>query len=467
MLFSAFSPSHGNMLRAVFQMPGWQKIVEDGRLQAAREQMLIPPRAANAFRLPTEQLTAINGARVHALIEAGENHEDSLVRELGRWPDQWPEDVPLRLSFVGLNLTFRCDMEPRCVYCNQRPVAERLGIDDWKALLRDVVPGDGEGPYIYITGGEPLLLGKMLWGHNGLVRMATERGAPCNINTNGLGLTPEVAVALVESGLSRVHLSLDSPHAYVQDAIHQKPGRWAQVLCGLYNLQVAKTILGAEHPVIHINCVLTRLNAEDFPDFLRFLLEMKPLVEDGISPDLDLHVIPVGGEQNRALRLTAEGYRRFFTDVWRTADEVWQEYQAARSVPEDKRGALHEKIPFLSPYHRVSHRGSLEEWAEYAAEGRPGALAITERCYVCPTQGFVLPDGSQYWCGGHAISRPAPVDNILERGFRDALRGSIGQVAALPSSFCSTCPGATLAINQSVEASLRRTVREWLGLNLS
>jgi hypothetical protein len=162
------------------------------------------------------------------------------------------------------------------------------------------------------------------------------------------------------------------------------------------------------------------------------------------------------------LRLTAEGYTRFFTETWNAADEVWRRYQLERGVAEDQRRHLHESVPFMSPYHRAEHRGGLEAWARWAADGMPAALALRERCYVAPTQAFVLPDGSQYWCGGHTVSRPEPVGTTLSSGIADNVRASVRQMREMPSPACQSCAGATQAINQIVEASLRGTIRGWL-----
>jgi MoaA/NifB/PqqE/SkfB family radical SAM enzyme len=424
--------------------------------------ILTPPKTEGVFALPVTQLRACNEATVRRMIAAGERDAERLLAALGTWPREWPEGLPVRLSFLGVCLTFACDMQPRCIYCNQRPVCETMGIEDWKALVRGLAPVEGDGPYLYITGGEPLLLGEDLWGHEGLIHTATESRAACNINTNALLLTPEASEGLVRAGLGRVHISLDTHRPEVQDAIYQQTGRWEQVVQGIRNLQAAKSALGVSHPLVHINCVLTRLNAFDLPEFLAFLLDMKPLVDEGLSPDFDFHLIPVGGEANRDLRLSAAEYERFFTETWEAADVVWQRYQADRGVPEDKRGKLHEKLPFCSPYHRVQHRGSLAEWAACAGEGRPASLSLTPRCYVAPTQSFVLPDGSQFWCGGHSVSRPEPVGNVLEHSVQDNIRAAMPQLAALPAPHCRNCPGATQAINQIVENSLRDLIAEWV-----
>lgn len=332
----------------------------------------------------------------------------------------------------------------------------------WREVLAGLDAPEGQGPYVYFTGGEPLLLGEELWGPEGLLRTAHAAQAACNVNTNALALTPQAALGLVSSGTGRVHISLDTARAEVQDALRGQPGTWERVLRGICNLQIAKALLETQHPVIHINCVLTRRNAHDFPEFLRFLLSLRPRQAEGLNGDFDMHLIPVGGEQNRKLRLTAEGYYRFFTETWEQAEAVWQEYLAEQEVPGDQRKPLAEKVPFLSPYHRVEQRGDLREWAESAAQGLPARLALTERCYVAPTQSFLLPDGSQHWCGGHATSRPEPLGNVREASVTENLRRAVGRVRCLPGPHCSTCAGATQAINRSVERALRQTVQEWL-----
>jgi MoaA/NifB/PqqE/SkfB family radical SAM enzyme len=468
MAFDGFTPEHARDLQAALDAPDWQEVCRDGTVDAARRDTRTPPKVANVFALPVAQLRAVNEPRVRALIDAGERDEERLLAVLGTWPSTWPADLPVRLSFLGLSLSFACDMQPPCVYCNQRPVAECMSVEDWKTALRSLPCGrgrplaDGEGVYVYFTGGEPLLLGEDLWGPEGLIQVAGDAGAACNVNTNALQLTPRAALGFVSSGLGRLHLSLDTHRAEVADSLYQQAGRWQQVMRGLFNVQIAKALLGVAHPVIHLNCVLTRLNADDFPAFLQFILNMKPLLPEGLSSDLDFHLIPVGGEQNRGLRLTAEGYERFFSETWGAADEVWQAYQEQRSVAPDKRKTLQAAMPFLSPYHRVTQRGELSEWAQRAGEGRPSDLALSRRCYVAPTQGFLLPNGTQYWCGGHAIARPEPVGSILEHDLVENIRRALPQVAELPAPHCRNCPGATLAINQTVENRLRQAIQEWL-----
>jgi sulfatase maturation enzyme AslB (radical SAM superfamily) len=224
---------------------------------------------------------AHNGHVVRKLIADGERDEDVLLDRLSRWPEAYAQS-PCPITFLGLCLTYACNAQPKCVYCNQRPTPELLSDGDWRRVIEDaaVNPPQG-GTFIYMTGGEPLLLGNRLYGDGGLIEFATRLGCAVNLNTNGLLITPEVALRLVGSGLARLHLSLDSADPDVHDALAGASGRHAAVLQGLMDLQIARELLGANHPVIHINCVLTKYNAFGFPRLLEKLLRMKRVRSPG------------------------------------------------------------------------------------------------------------------------------------------------------------------------------------------
>jgi hypothetical protein len=121
-----------------------------------------------------------------------------------------------------------------------------------------------------------------------------------------------------------------------------------------------------------------------------------------------------------------------------------------------------DEVPFANPFQRVNHQMSLDEYCCQAAQGVYWQGALSERCYVAPNQAYVLPDGSQHWCGAHAIRRPAPLGNVREAGVRENIRRSLDRLAELPGSVCSNCAGATCVINQSISHSLRNQCGEWL-----
>jgi hypothetical protein len=79
-----------------------------------------------------------------------------------------------------------------------------------------------------------------------------------------------------------------------------------------------------------------------------------------------------------------------------------------------------------------------------------------------PTQAFVLPDGSQYWCGAHYVARPHPVGNVLEGGLMENTRAALAEVEGFPGPYCANCATATLFLNQGIEGTLGKKVDAWI-----
>ncbi|MBI3971244.1 MAG: radical SAM protein [Chloroflexi bacterium] len=475
--FARYQPAHRARLESLARSPQWRAFLADPEtLQRWKAVMAVPRAAPGQMRGAAEFLKARNAGRVQALIRSGVRDERALVHALGDWQTaladatDWDGSEPWPIFFLGLVLTIQCSFDPRrCLYCNQVMLPRRLDLEQWKALLAEAarpVP-----PYVYITGGEPLLLGQEVWGDDGLVAFATRLGCAVNVNTNAALITPRVALQLVKTGLAKVHVSLDSADPDVQATLFGGPERVEAVWRGLFNLQIAREALGADHPVIHINCVLTRLNLFQLPDLLRFLLDVRKIpaasagrriTADPAFADFAFHLIPVGGSDNAAIRPTADEWKRFYTETWPEAEHVWAEYQAAIGVAESERRTLAAHVPFANPYRRADHRMSLDQYCQAAARGVYWQGALTERCYVAPTQAYVLPDGSQHWCGAHAVRRPPPLGSVRDATLRENVRRGQQRLAALPGPECVNCAGATCVINQSVERSLRSQVTTWL-----
>jgi len=364
-------------------------------------------------------------------------------------------------------LTLDCPFVPRCLYCNQSHLETRMTMAGWRRVVDEAA--EPVPPYVYLTGGEPLLLGEDVWGDDGLVAYAVGRGCAVNINTNASLITPRVAVQLVKTGLARLHISVDSVDRGTQAALFRGLRRVDTVWRGIHNVLIARELLGADHPQIHVNCVVNRLNLFQFPDLLRRILETGP-VPQGDDPtsdpafrDFGFHLIPVGGPTNAPIRPSAEEWSRFYMETWDQAEQVWQEHQRGIGVPEDKRVCLADHVPYANPYLRVQHGVSLEAYCERAAGGSYWQGALTERCYVAPGQAFVMPDGSQHWCGAHAIRRPEPIGNVLDASLRSNIRAAAQRVGDLPVEVCASCAGATCAMNQSIERSLREHAAGLLG----
>jgi len=226
-----------------------------------------------------------------------------------------------------------------------------------------------------------------------------------------------------------------------------------------------------EHPKIHVNCVLTKKNLDDFPALFRFMMGRKKNRHNArdesarknlLSDEMGIHAIPVGGAENTALRPSQEEYYRFFTVVWAETCRIWDDIQAEAGIPPDQRRPMANQFYISNPFLRVSYQGTLEDYTFLAGQGIYSKLASTRRCYVAPTQAFLLPDGSQHWCGAHVAARPAPLGSALRDTLSDNIKANIAAMQTTPSDFCRNCATATVGINQRTEGALKDLIEEWV-----
>ncbi|MGQ9607819.1 MAG: radical SAM/SPASM domain-containing protein [bacterium] len=459
MNLDVYTPQHRLELESLLESTEWRKVLDSDLVDEVRSERLEPCKLRPFIDTVINQLLGFNLERVKNLIREKDMTDDELLAELAKWPENLNGKEP-EISFLGLNVTPECNFKPKCIYCNQPYVEPKVNLQGWKNIIAEVTSNvNGAGPYIYITGGEPLVLGEQIWGDDGLIRFATEHGAGVNVNTNATLITPEVALHFIKSGLGRLHISLDTPDKETQNFL-LNGDRFDIVLKGIYNVQIARDLIGVGYPVIHTNCVLTNKNLNQFPELFKFILEKHKQTGDRSDPffnDLFMHVIPVGGTTNKPIRPSEEEFKKFYTEIWDEVCNIWNEYQDKMGVPENKRGALFGY--FSNPFLRVKHEGGLDAYAKVSSEGIYGSLALSKYCYVAPTQATFTPEGDQYRCGAHAIGHCLPIGNINERGVFDSIKSAISEGTKLPQQeYCYGCALATLYINQAVESKLKEQI---------
>jgi len=462
---SHYTKEHKSELEKHFKSDMWRETIDSGLIGTVNKEKIKPGETIDYIDNVVSQLLEFNGDRVKSLIAQGNEDKTSLLRELSKWPADLKGKNPI-LSYVGFNVTAACNFDPKCTYCNQPMVESSVDLDTWKGVIEDITANnDRKGTYIYITGGEPLTLGEEIWGDDGLIKFASERGAAVNVNTNAMLLRPDIALHFIKAGLAKLHISLDSADKKIQDYLFGGE-RFHQVLDGIYNVQLARDIMAVSYPVIHTNCVLTNKNLDSFPELFAFILEKHKQTVNRNDPfynDLFPHIIPVGGS-NDQLRPSRTEFRRFYETVWPKATKMWDTYQAERGVAKGKRGVLFGY--FSNPFLRVVHKNGLDAYVSASEKGRYGELALAQYCYVAPTQASFTPDGNQYRCGSHAIRRIRPLGNIKERGAFDNIREGLSHLDNLPNAEdCYGCALATLYINQSVEKRLIETIQAFINLN--
>jgi radical SAM protein with 4Fe4S-binding SPASM domain len=169
---------------------------------------------------------------------------------------------PQRLQ---VEVTSACNLACRMCLVRYRPrVNRREGAMDL-AVFRRLLDANPEVREVVLQGlGEPLLSPHLF----DMVRLAKERGAEVEFNTNATLLTRARADRLVELGLDRLHISLDgaseATYSYVRDG-----ARWSMVERGLRAIAEAKAAAGAALPAVRVVFVAMRCNVHELPDLVR------------------------------------------------------------------------------------------------------------------------------------------------------------------------------------------------------
>ncbi len=401
--------------------------------------------------------------------------EEDILKQLNGvkdWHEIYSQGKGPEFTFLGMRITTDCNLDThrRCAYCDQQQVENLVDLKKWREIIDEVTKdGTRRGIYMGISGGEPLLWGDFLYGDNGLIRYATDKGGVVNLNTNFHLLTPTIATSLTKSGLAKVHVSLDAPDEKINDSL-EGSGSFRRVWESIYIMQMAKKVIGSKYPVLHINTVATKRNLHFFDELLTSLLGKRRLAEDysqgdtHTNPDLrDLapHLILLGGEKNKKLRPSEEDWKYFIDHTWPNASRIWEEFQEKHKVPKERKTSLQELCFFSNPFTRVKHNLPIEKTVENFAQGNYAESSLCKQCYAAPTQAYVLPNGEVYPCGSHAdTEKRKPIGNVLEENLKgiikrnlDYLVNSLGE----NNESCGGCYGSTLAINQKVREKIQRT----------
>jgi len=225
------------------------------------------------------------------------------------------------INYLRVSVTDRCNL--RCEYCmppegiEPKSHGEILSYEEIAEIVRSAASlGIGK---VRLTGGEPLVRR----GMTGLVRLLREIEGldEISMTTNGILLTPEMAVELKEAGLDRLNISLDTldPVRYRELT---RGGDVADVLRGIAAAQAA----GFEGT--KVNMVVSATGSREDVDRMRSFCAREGLVlqtinrfsltkRTGETESLHDFDRPLPCDRCNRLRLTADGYLKpcLFSDV--------------------------------------------------------------------------------------------------------------------------------------------------------
>jgi radical SAM protein with 4Fe4S-binding SPASM domain len=200
-----------------------------------------------------------------------------------------PTNLP---EFVQIEPVGQCNLKCRMcpvVYREEKPPAF-MPFETFCALL-DQFPAVAE---LHLQGlGEPLLHPRFF----DMVRYAVAHGIRVSTNTNLTALSPRRARECVQSGLARLHVSLDAPEAAAYEYI-RVGARFPKVLRNLRWLMEARS--GSETPEVRLVAVAMRRNLAQLADLVRLAhglgighLSVQHLAHDFSEPSLPAQYKPM------------------------------------------------------------------------------------------------------------------------------------------------------------------------------
>jgi len=275
-----------------------------------------------------------------------------LVRMAWRDPQKIPSMMRLKLArrdnippppgqrvppplVIAVRPTYNCNL--RCLMCNQwgengvfmkwpkRFVRREMTTQDFKDFFDEV---SSFKPYIYFTGGEPLLAKDTLE----LIRYASSRHLVTSMSTNST-LLQDKAEEVIRSGLDYIYLSLDAPAPCDKEVIRRQVNRQdsnQRAVDSIRHLLELRDELGIGLPVVQIQTIIVKENQYK-------LLEMAHFVEDVLQPDvwglqLCVHTTPelsaattrIYQENFGQDQVGWEGFVRVFTSDMNFEEISWQ-----------------------------------------------------------------------------------------------------------------------------------------------
>ncbi len=185
------------------------------------------------------------------------NFDDLLIKAKGENPIY---NAPI---IAHLSITSRCNMQ--CKYCSVRKIhkgnSEELSTKDYKKIIKKLsVWGVFQ---IGLTGGEPTLRGDIIELANDI----NSQECACNMTTNGWYLNKQKIKELYEAGLEQSQVSLDSHIKKTHETL-RNIGSYDRALKSLELLQDIGIKVG-------VDCVVSKNNISDIPDFIDFLADKK------------------------------------------------------------------------------------------------------------------------------------------------------------------------------------------------
>jgi len=327
----------------------------------------------------------------HGMPEGTIKEVYSQIKEHGdsKVSSQYMKNMQNKLRLVFWETTAGCNLE--CIHCRRIDVSTQLMNDDLTTKesfeLVDAIVEAGN-PILVLSGGEPLFRPDIF----DIAKYAVKKGLTVALATNGTLVDEEMAKKIVDSGVSRVAISLDGADADTHDKFRKLKGSFDLAVKGFKNLLA----LGMG---MQINCTIAKHNAHQFRDLYNLAVNL------GAEAIHIFMLVPVGCgvEIAEDQMLPADKYEELLNLFYDLSKEA----------------VIQTKATCSPHYFRIMRERAKEEGVKITPKTH-GMAAMTKGCLAGTGVCFVSHKGEVFPCG----YLPVEAGHIKKQKFVDIWKNS-------------------------------------------
>ncbi len=238
---------------------------------------------------------------------------------------------------ISWNVTKRCAL--RCEHCYLDAATlsgertDELSLEECRKLIDQMAEINPQACLI-LTGGEPLLRPDIYQ----IASYASEKGFMVVVGSGGNLINDEIAERLVQSGVSGVGVSIDSPHPHIHDRFRGVPGAFEKTLSGIESLKKA----GMD---FQIQTTVSKKNITDIPRMIDFAHELGATV-------FNLFFLVCTGRGEEMADISPEQYEETLSFLYKNHGKYKDMMIRAKCAPHFKRVAYQAdpESPLLKGY---------------------------------------------------------------------------------------------------------------------
>lgn len=204
---------------------------------------------------------------------------------------------------ISWNTTFKCNL--KCGHCyisaKSQKVKEELTTKEGFRLIDQI--SEFSKPIFVLSGGEPLLREDIFE----LASYGTKKGLRMGMGTNGISIDNDIAKKLLDSGIKRVAISIDSITPSIHDSIRGVNGAYEGAIKGIKACK--KNNLSFQ-----INTTVTKQNCSEIFQIVKFAQKLG-------ADDFHLFFLVPTGRGENITDITPLQYEKLLLDIYDKKEE--------------------------------------------------------------------------------------------------------------------------------------------------